>query len=67
MSRGTIALISVMSLLTLGTAWASHAGFGVPQPASQPPSIREESARVQRAGHYGTRYFFVGGGIHRGK
>ncbi|MGB0717166.1 MAG: hypothetical protein ACPGXK_14905 [Phycisphaerae bacterium] len=64
---GTIALISIMSVLTLGTTWASRSGLGVPKPDHQPPSIREESARVPRSGHSGTRFFFIGGGIHRGK
>jgi len=67
MSRKTVALAGAMFLLFSGAIWASKTGFGVPQPDKQPMSVRENSARMPRAGHYRTRYFFVGGGIHGGK
>lgn len=71
MSRniGTIILGSVLGVLTLVSVWASSAGWGVPQPAKSPLSIREDSARGTRysSGHYRTHFFVGGGGVHYGK
>jgi hypothetical protein len=46
--------------------WASQAGVGVPQPKSNPPSVREGSRHIRTGGHARTHYF-VGGGIRGGK
>ncbi len=69
MHRSTLWLIAVMFAALLATTWAASTGFGAPQPEKNPISIREGSARGERlgSGHYRTRYFFIGGGLHTGK
>ncbi len=69
MHRNTLWLIGAMFGMFVVTTWASNIGLGVPQPEKNPLSIREDSARGQRtgSGHYRTRYFFIGGGMHGGK
>jgi hypothetical protein len=67
MNRTLVALIGGMTGLLAVAAWASNAGWGMPVPVKEPPSIREGSTvgKTHR-GATGTRYF-IGGGFHAGK
>lgn len=61
----TLAFAFTLILGLILTVEASVAGWGLPHPERDPPSIREGSVRVTR-GRRRARYF-VGGGIHGGK
>ncbi len=69
MNKTATGVLGVMLGLFAVTGWASYTGLGAPRPEKKPVSIREDSARQGKAarGHYRTRYFFIGGGLHGGK
>lgn len=66
MSKGIPFLVAAMFGFGGILGWAGTAGWGVEKPRNNPPSVREDSARIHRSGHHRTRYF-SGGGIHHGK
>lgn len=69
MSRAALGLLGVMSMGTLGGAYASMAGVGLPDPEKQPISIREGTPR-QSTGYFRSDHYrggIVGGGMFMGK
>ena len=62
-------LVLVCAGVTAVAVRASRAGWGAGKPEKNPVSIREESARQGNLGpgRHRTRYFLLGGGLHRGK
>ncbi len=64
----SLVFLGVVGAGSVLTMVASNRGWGLPQPAKQPVSVREGSVRGggTAGAHYRSRYF-IGGGFHGGK